>query len=106
VSGHLPPPEFVDALFGDENGFDVIAVESIARGYSRIKQLMPDLVIVFLEIDDVGACQLLSMLQVDAATSRIPVVTLLARQNEGQTVDTVAEVKQRSSRQGVVVEMN
>ena len=50
-------------------------MESVAHGYSRIKQVMPDLVIVYLEIEDVAGCQLLSMLSIDDDLFGIPVVT-------------------------------
>ena len=36
---------------------------------------MPDLIIVSSEGDDVGTCQLLSMLTADRRSSRIPVLT-------------------------------
>jgi DNA-binding response OmpR family regulator len=67
----------MSALLADANACDVVVVESIARGYSRIKQLKPDLVIVFLGIDDLAGCQLLSMLQIDAETCAIPLITLV-----------------------------
>jgi hypothetical protein len=59
----------------DDNDDDVVVVESIARGYSCIKQVVPDLIVVLLEIDDVAACRLLSMLTSDREMSGIPVVT-------------------------------
>ena len=67
--------ELLDALLDDEKGYRVIVVESISRAYSRIRQLKPDVVMVFMDIDDVNACQLLSMLEIDRALSGIPVVT-------------------------------
>jgi DNA-binding NarL/FixJ family response regulator len=75
VSGHPQAAPNLDDLLVETNDYDVIFVESIACGYSRIKQVTPDLVIVLLEIDDFGACQLLSMLKVDRDVSRTPVVT-------------------------------
>jgi len=74
VSDDALRPELFDALF-DDSGYDVIVVESIPHAYSRIRELEPDLVVVFMEIDDVNACQLLSMLEIDRALSGIPVVT-------------------------------
>jgi hypothetical protein len=49
----------------DVNDRSVIFVESVAHGYSRAKQLALALVVVLSEIDDPGACQLLSMLKAD-----------------------------------------
>jgi CheY-like chemotaxis protein len=97
VSGRSQPAELLDALSIDASDCDVIFVESVACGYSRIKQLMPDLVIVFLEIDDVAACQLLSMLKIDGDTSRIPVVTLATRREESEFEDIIAWMNEDSS---------
>jgi hypothetical protein len=44
-------PELLDALLMDESDYNVIVVESILHAYSRIRQLEPDLVVVFMEID-------------------------------------------------------
>src|SRR5260370_37280514 len=74
VSGDPQRAELLDLLSVDANSYVVIFVESVVRGYSRIKQVTPDLVIVLLEIDDVAACQLLSLLNIDTDTSGIPVV--------------------------------
>jgi len=56
--------------------FDIVVVETATRGYSRIKTVMPDLVVVDVEIDNPEGCQLLSMLKIDGALSGIRVVTL------------------------------
>ena len=61
----------------DAGNYDVVVVESTARAYSRIKRVAPGMVIVCLSTDDIEACQLLSMLQLDRDTSTIPVVTCL-----------------------------
>jgi DNA-binding response OmpR family regulator len=80
----------LDALLLDTNDCDVLVVESFARGYSRIKELKPDLVIVYLEIDDWAACQLLSMLTIDDDTTGIPVLTWAARYEKGGLEDIIA----------------
>ena len=61
----------------DESGFDVVFVERIATAYSRIKQIVPALVVMCFGGDDVAACQVLSMLKMDRETAGIPVVTCL-----------------------------
>ena len=106
VSGDPARPELLDALLMDANDYDIIFVESIERGYSRIKQVTPDLVIVFLEIDDVAACQLLSMLKIDSDTSDIPVVTGATAHEEGEFEDIVAWVNRDSSSQIIAIQMN
>jgi hypothetical protein len=65
----------LDALLIDTSDYDVVVAESIAHSYSRIKQVVPGLVIISSEIDDVATCQLLSMLRVDRRSSGIPVLT-------------------------------
>ncbi len=87
------------------NDYDVIVVESIACGYSRIKQVTPDLV-VLLEIDDFAACQLLSMLKVDRDVSRIPVVTCATRSKESELEDEIAELEQDSPSWSHALPMN
>jgi DNA-binding response OmpR family regulator len=56
---------------------DIVSVASVALGYSHIKRVRPDLVILCLSDDDLAGCQLLSMLALDAATSGIPVLTCM-----------------------------
>lgn len=57
--------------------YDIVFVGSIAHAYSDIRRLTPDLVILCLSGQDEASCRLLSMLTMDAATSRIPVVTCM-----------------------------
>jgi len=81
-------------------------VESIARGYSRIKELTPDVVVVLLGDDPVPACQLLTMLSGDPDTSRIPVVTWMTRHEETETEDLLAQLNQDWSSPRVAIQMN
>jgi DNA-binding response OmpR family regulator len=90
VSGLAQRANLLDALMLDGNDYGVIILESIADAYSRIREMTPDLVIVYLEIDDAAACQLLSMLTIDSETSRIPVVTWTARYDKGGLEDIIA----------------
>jgi len=55
---------------------DVFIIESTARGYSRIRQVMPSLIMIFMDEDDAAGYQLMSMLKVDRAVSHIPVITV------------------------------
>ena len=65
VNNDAVRPELLDRLFVDDNDYDVIVVESIERAYSRIRQVRPNAVVVFINIDDVDACQLLSVRHLD-----------------------------------------
>ena len=91
VSGEPDRGDFLDALMLEVNGRGVIFVESVAHGYSRVKQLAPALVVILTEIDDPGACQLLSMLSADGTTSAIPVVTLVTSRERGAFAEIIAE---------------
>jgi DNA-binding response OmpR family regulator len=85
VSNDALRPELLDRLFVDDNDYDVIVVESIARAYSRIRQVRPTAVVVFMNIDDVDACQLLSMLYLDRELRGISVLPLTTRPDAGAT---------------------
>jgi CheY-like chemotaxis protein len=56
---------------------DIVFVESPANAYSQVKRILPNLVVVCLEMDDVAAFHVLSMLKLDSATSHIPVITYI-----------------------------
>jgi PleD family two-component response regulator len=75
VFGRAPHARSLDALLVATNHYDVIFMELIAHSYSCIKRVVPDLVIVSSEVDDVATCQLLSMLRADRRSSGIPVLT-------------------------------
>jgi CheY-like chemotaxis protein len=64
----------------DEGDYDVVFVEGLAHAYSRIKHVLPSLVIVCLSIDDLDGFHLLSMLKLDRETSQIPVITYTTTQ--------------------------
>jgi len=92
ISGDPDHAEYLDALMLEVNDRGVIFVESVAHGYSRVKQLAPALVVVLTEIDDPDACQLLSMLKADGATSAIPVVTLATSRERSAFAEIIAEL--------------
>jgi PleD family two-component response regulator len=59
----------------DAGRYDMVFVESSAHAYTRIKGVVPDLVILCMRLDDADAFHLLSMLKLDDETRRIPIVT-------------------------------
>jgi CheY-like chemotaxis protein len=85
VSNDALRPELLDRLLVDDNDFNVIVVESIERAYSRITQAQPDVVVVFMNIDDVDACQLLSVLHSDRGLRGMSVVTCATGPDAGAT---------------------
>lgn len=66
--------------------YDVVFVESSEHAYSQIKRVLPNLVILCVRIEDVDGFQVLSMLNLDAETRGIPVLTYTT-QYEGQVQD-------------------
>jgi DNA-binding NarL/FixJ family response regulator len=74
VSNDALRPELLDRLLVDDNDYNVIVVESIERAYSRVRQVQPDVVVLLMNIDDVDACQLLSMLHMDRGLRGMSVV--------------------------------
>ena len=57
--------------------YDVVFIESTAHAYSKIKRVLPDLVVMCLSGDEAEGCQVLSMLALDTQTAGIPVLTYL-----------------------------
>jgi DNA-binding NarL/FixJ family response regulator len=106
VSGHAPHAQSLDALLMATSDYDVIFVESIAHSYSRIKRVVPDLVIISSEIDDAATCQLLSMLRVDRGSSAIPVLTCATFRERGDVDDDFGELDQDASTQSLAIPMN
>ena len=106
VSGRAPQAQSLDALLVATSDCDVIFVESIAHSYSRIKQVVPDLVIISSEIDDVATCQLLSMLRVDRRSSGIPVLTGTTFREHNDLDDDFAELDQDTSTRSLAIPMN
>ena len=96
----------MDRLLADATLRDIVFVESIARGYSRIKELAPDVVIVLLGDEAAPACQLLSMLNMDRDTSDIPVVTWMTSHEETEFEDLLAELNHDWSSPRVAIQMN
>jgi DNA-binding NarL/FixJ family response regulator len=85
VSNDALRPELLDRLLVDDNHCNVIVVESIERAYSRIRQVQPHIVVLFINIDDVHACQLLSMLHMDCGLRGMSVVTCTTGPDAGAT---------------------
>ena len=84
VSNDALRPELLDRLLADDHDYNVI-VESIERAYSRIRQVQPEVVVVFMNIDDVDACQLLSMLHIDHELRGMCVLSCTTSPDAGAT---------------------
>jgi PleD family two-component response regulator len=87
VSDDALRPKLLDALMDDRASHDVVFVESLTRAYTRIRQLIPDLIVVYMRIDDERACRLLTMLESDRDLDAIPVLTWATSASGGETDD-------------------
>jgi CheY-like chemotaxis protein len=67
----------------DAGRYDMVFVESGERAYSRIKQVLPNLVILCTRIDALEGLQLLTMLKLDPDTRFVPVLTCTT-ESDGQ----------------------
>ena len=68
--------------------YDMVFVESSDHAYSQIKKVVPDLVILCTNIEELDGLQLLTMLKMDGDTRSIPVVTC-ATERQGRDFDDV-----------------
>jgi CheY-like chemotaxis protein len=59
----------------DTGSYDVVVVEPMSSAYSKIKRIVPSTIIMCMSLDDIEACQVISMLKLDQDTAGIPVVT-------------------------------
>ena len=74
ITRHPQPQSILDAIMSGGD-FDIVCVETMAKGYSCVKHMSPDLIVLCALTDDVDAYQVLSMLKLDDDTSHIPIVT-------------------------------
>jgi len=106
VSGRALQAQSLDALLVASGDYDVIFVESIAHSYSCITRVVPDLVIISSEVDDVATCQLLSMLRADRRSAGIPVLTCPTFREQHDLDYDLAELDQDTSAQPLAAPMN
>ena len=71
--------------------YDIVFVESAEHAYSQIKRVQPDLVILYMRMEDIHGFQVLSMLKLDAETQRIPVLTYTADSSSDESEEDVEE---------------
>jgi len=92
VIGRDPLREELLDLLIEADYFDVIFVESVERGYSRIREVRPRLVIVYIDFDDVAGWQLLSMLKTDSTLAGIPVETCTVSRADPRVVHIMPDL--------------
>jgi CheY-like chemotaxis protein len=94
VNGDPESLAFLEVLV-EAGHYDVVFVESIAHAYSHVKRVLPDLVILCVNIDDGDSLQVLSMLRLDQETCAIPVLTYATdaeMQEDEEPVDDESQV--------------
>jgi len=90
VVANQTPSDVLQTIL-DVGDYDIVHIEPVERAYSRIKQTLPSVVILCLEDDQTAACQVLSMLKLDGATSHIPVLTCVAPRESARVTDRFGE---------------
>ena len=106
VSTEGQRPRLLDNLLHQGGEHDAVILESIERGYARIKQEKPDSVIVYLAMDDPAVCRLLAVLKLDPETAGIPVLTWAERFDGGESARPVPTAVPESPKGRVALEMN
>ena len=90
INGSAEVLELLETVL-DAGHYDVVFVESSTHAYSQIKRVHPDLVILCVGMDDAEGLQVLSMLKLDAETSRIPILTYAGEREADESDEDVSE---------------
>jgi hypothetical protein len=106
VSRRPPHAQSLDALLVATTDYDVVFVESIAHSYSCITRVVPDLVIISSEVDDVATCRLLSMLRVDRRSAGIRVLTCPTSRDQHDPDYDFADLDEDTTAQPLAASMN
>jgi PleD family two-component response regulator len=85
VNGNTEALRMLEAML-DAVRYDIVFVEPNDRVYSRIKSVVPSLVILCRRLEEPEQCQLLTMLKLDPETKDIPILDY-ATEDEGQDSD-------------------
>src|SRR5438105_10910720 len=90
VNGSAEILELLETVL-DAGHYDVVFVESSEHAYSQIKRVVPNLVILCVNVDDHQALQVLSMLKLDDETRAIPVLTYTTEFEGSSTEEEVPD---------------
>ena len=90
VNGSSQILELLETVL-DAGRYDVVFVESSQHAYSQIKRVQPNLVILCVQVDDPSGFQVLSMLELDAETREIPILTYTTEYDPSEDDDEPAE---------------
>jgi PleD family two-component response regulator len=90
VNGNAAVLESLETLL-EAGHYDIVFVESVEHAYTQIKRVQPNLVVLYMGMDDVHSLQVLSMLKLDEDTVRIPVITYMLEWNGDDEEEDSAE---------------
>jgi CheY-like chemotaxis protein len=105
VVSRYPHVSMLDALL-DAGDYDVVFIESLDHAYSQIKRSNPQVVVMCLDMDDAGCFQVLSMLTLDSATSRIPIITYVTASADSPSHDQSSGLDVDHVPQPITLSMN
>jgi CheY-like chemotaxis protein len=105
VVGKHPDRHVLDTVLKAD--YEVVLIESLTEAYTHIKRLAPQVVIVCLDINDLDGVEVLSMLNLDKATAKIPVVTYLTSPKVDEAEDEESsDLNHEAVRHMVISTMN
>jgi CheY-like chemotaxis protein len=78
VVGHEGDERVMGAI-AQAGNYDMVVVEPPQHAYSQIKRVAPDMIVVCLSMDDPEGFQVMSMLQLDRDTAKIPMIMCLVQ---------------------------
>lgn len=84
--------EFVQAVFADEQGYEVVSRQSADDALATVEVLQPDVIIVDIVMPTIGGLSLVHELRQIPATERTPVVLLSARSRYLEKYDSFREM--------------
>ncbi len=90
VNGSTEMLELLETVL-EAGHYDVVFVESNEHAYSQIKRVLPNLVILCMQLDDPAGFQVLSMLKLDEDTRGIPVLTYTAEDEGVEEAEEASE---------------
>jgi CheY-like chemotaxis protein len=90
VNGNADVLQLLETVL-EAGHYDVVFVESNEHAYSQIKRVQPNLVILCINIEEMGGFRVLSMLNLDADTRDIPVLTYATECTSPETPEEFAE---------------
>jgi CheY-like chemotaxis protein len=100
-----PHAGMLDAL-RDAGDYDVVFIASLDHAYSQIKRSNPQVVVMCLDMDDAACFQVLAMLTLDRATSRIPIITYVTASAANSSHDRSSGLDVGQVLQPIALSMN